>query len=116
MFENLSKPIKEDEEPDKRSKTSITERLQSLETLSNDIFLSLKKKKPHSYEISSRLLWMLVIFLMNYKTNFMILEKIRPHVMFFRKGLSLSSGVLCANPTRNRVTLSWGQILKYPFL
>ena len=28
----------------------------------------------------------------------MIFKMIRPHVMFFNKWLSLSSGVLCANP------------------
>ena len=30
----------------------------------------------------------------------MIFKMIRPHVMFFSKWQSLSSGVLCANPTQ----------------
>ena len=62
-------------------------------------FPELKKKKPQLHEIHSRLLWMLVIFLMNYQTNFMIFKMIRSHVMFFGKWHSLSSGLLCANPS-----------------
>ena len=70
------------------------------EVSTKDICLSLKNKKPHSYEISFRLLWKLVIFPMNYyKNNFMIFKMISPHVMVFRKWHSFSSGVLCANPT-----------------
>ena len=53
MFANLACGIKEDKELDERLKTSITQRLQSLELSSNDIFLSLKSKNQHSYEIRS---------------------------------------------------------------
>ena len=65
MFENLSKAIK-NEKLNERLKTSITEHLQI--NLSNDIFLSLKNKKLHSYEISSQLRWL------NYKNNFVIFK------------------------------------------
>ena len=60
MFANLASAITEDKELDERLKTSITQRLQSLELSSNDIFLSLKSKNQHSYEIRSRRLWMLI--------------------------------------------------------
>ena len=56
MFDNLSSAIKEDEELDERLKTSITQHLQSLETVFKQYFLRLKNKKPHSFEIQSRLL------------------------------------------------------------
>ena len=42
MFENLSSAIKEDEELDERLNTLTTQHLQSLKTVLNDIFLSLK--------------------------------------------------------------------------
>ena len=65
MFENLSSAIK-NEKLNERLKTSITEYLQI--NLSNDIFLSLKNKKLHSYEISSQWRWL------NYKNNFVIFK------------------------------------------
>ena len=55
----------------------------------NSIFLSLKNKKPHSFEIRYRLLWMLVRFLMNYQTNF-IFKIICLHVTFFFHKMVLS--------------------------
>ena len=70
-----------------------------LKLSSNNIFLSLENKKPHSWEICSGLLWMLMIFPKNCKINFRIFKMIRPHVIFFRKWHFLSSGVLYANPT-----------------
>ena len=45
MFENLSKSIKEDEELDERLKTSITQHLQSLETVFKRYFSELKEKE-----------------------------------------------------------------------
>ena len=45
MFENLSKPIKEDEELDERLKTLITQHLQSLETDFKQYFPELKEKE-----------------------------------------------------------------------
>ena len=45
MFENLSKPIKEDEELDEHLKISITQLLQSLETVFKQYFPELKKKE-----------------------------------------------------------------------
>ena len=45
MFENLSSAIKEDEDLDERLKTSITQHLQSLETVFQQYFLELKEKE-----------------------------------------------------------------------
>ena len=45
MFENLSKPIKEDEKLDERLKISITQHLQSLETVFKQYFPELKEKE-----------------------------------------------------------------------
>ena len=45
MFENLSKLIKEDKELDERLKTSITQHLQSLETVFKRYFPELKQMK-----------------------------------------------------------------------
>ena len=45
MFENFSKPIKEDEELDEPLKISITQLLQSLETVFKQYFPELKKKE-----------------------------------------------------------------------
>ena len=45
MFENLSKPIKEDEELDERLKISITQHLQSLKIVFKQYFSGLKKKE-----------------------------------------------------------------------
>ena len=73
MVKNLSSAIK-NEKLDERLKTSITE-----QTSLNDIFLSLKNKKLHSYEIRSQLRWI------NYKTNFVIFKMIRPHMMLSGK-------------------------------
>ena len=45
MFENLSKPIKEDSELDERFKTAITQHLQSLETVFKRYFFELKENE-----------------------------------------------------------------------
>ena len=45
MFENLFKPIEEDEELDECLKTSITQHFQSLETVFKRYFSSLKEKE-----------------------------------------------------------------------
>ena len=45
MLQNLSKPIKEDEELDERLKTSITRHLQSLEIVFKRYFPELKEKE-----------------------------------------------------------------------
>ena len=60
---------------------------------SKDIFLSLKNKKLHLYKIRFRLPWMLVIFAINYRTNFMIFEMNRPHMMF--SGSAILSVLVC---------------------
>ena len=56
MFENLSSAIKEDEELDERLNSLTTQHLQPLKTVLKRYYLSLKNKKPHSYEIRSQLL------------------------------------------------------------
>ena len=100
MSENLSSAIKADEELDERLNTPILQHIQSIEILClNEIFLSLKNKQSHSHKTSSRLLQMLVISPMNYKTNFMNIKIIRQHVIFFKNGYFLCSSVLCANFT-----------------
>ena len=81
-----------------------------LKLSSINISLSLENKKPHLYKICSRLLWILVIFQMNYKINFMIFKIIRLQVMFFRKWHSISFGKLRANPKHkylNRLFKCW---------
>ena len=45
MFDNLSSAIKEDEELDERLKTSITQHLQSLETVFKQYFFEVKEQE-----------------------------------------------------------------------
>ena len=57
MFENLSSAaIKEDQELNEPLKNRLHSIFNPLKLCLNDIFLSLKNKKPHSYEVRSRLL------------------------------------------------------------
>ena len=85
MFENLSRAIKKDEELDERLKTSIKQRLQSLETEFKRYFPELEEQEaafvrnPFSTaldvnDISDELQY-----------QFYDLQMIRPHVMFFKK-------------------------------
>ena len=46
--------------------------------------------------------------------RFMIFKRIRPHVMFFRKRHSLSSGVLCTNPTHKYPNLDFEYYFHLP--
>ena len=106
MFENLSKPIKEDRELDERLKTAMSQHLQSLETVFKRYFFELKENETAFVRNQFSTALDVNDILDEYQTNFMILKMIRPHVMFFRKWLSLNSGVLCANLTHSRVSLS----------
>ena len=74
MFENLSSAIKEDEELDERLKILITQHLQSLETEFKRYFPELKEKEAALIRNPFSTVWMLVIFPMNYKTDFMIFK------------------------------------------
>jgi len=57
----------------------------------------------HLYEIHSLTLWLqpISIFLMNYRTNFVIFGMIHQHVIFFMECNFLSSGELYVDHTHN---------------
>ena len=108
MVECLPSAVKEDEELVERLKTCF-KTINLLKLSSNDIFLSLKNKKS---VLDCFGCWWCSQWFTTYKTNFMIFEMIRPHVMFFRMFWhSLSFWVLCANPTHKYPNL----IFKYYF-
>ena len=87
MSEILSSAIKTDEELDERLNTPIPQHIQSIEIIVFKWnFCEQKNKKSHSHKTSSRLLQVLVISPMNYKTNFMNIKIIRQHVIFSKTG------------------------------
>ena len=85
MFENLSKPVEEDDELDERLKTSITQHLQSLETVFKRYFPELKEKEAAFVRNQFATLLAVSDILDELKDQIHDFKMNRPHVMFFRK-------------------------------
>ena len=90
MFENLSSAIKENEELYKRVNTSTTQHLQPLKTVLKRYFPELKEQEATFFQNPLSTALNVSNIPQNYKTNFMIIKIIHPHLMFFRKWHSLS--------------------------
>ena len=116
IFEILSKPNKEDEELDERLKASITLHLQSLKTVFKQYFLEFKEKETTFARNHFSTALDVSDILDELQHQFYDLKNDSSARDVFQEMASLSSSVLCANPTHNRVSLSWGQILKHSFL
>ena len=97
-------------------KTSITQHLQSLETGFKKYFPELKEKEAAFVRSQFSTALDVSDILNELQDQFYDLKNDSFVRDVFQEMLSLSSGMLCANPTHNKVSLSWGQILKYTFL